>query len=337
MCFQGPSARPDTPRPSPPVLVSRPNALPPETAEGHLSVEIKIMSAKANSSPESVARPSRILVLFLTVLAGGFLVAPRAMAQDRYASSVTSYTSGTGVAAGYTDPSAALGEPSRVTPGAFGGPVDPFSAPYLGSQLVGLGTDGSLTVQFNTPIRNDSSHTYGLDFQVFGNSFFVVTNGFDADFNYIGTPATDGSVFGAGAADARISVSADGVHFFTLNPALAPELKNLFPSDGSGDFSKPVNPAAGNAAFAGLTLDGIRAVYSGSGGGAGFDLAWAQDSGGHAVNLDQASYVRIEVTRGKLQIDGFSLVGPLTSVPEPSVWALGALGLIPMLWASRKR
>jgi hypothetical protein len=29
--------------------------------------------------------------------------------------------------------------------------------------------------------------------------------------------------------------------------------------------------------------------------------------------------------------------GPLTSVPEPSVWALGALGLIPAPWSARKR
>jgi hypothetical protein len=58
------------------------------------------------------------------------------------------------------------------------------------------------------------------------------------------------------------SVSADGVHFFTLNPALAPELKNLFPTDSLGRFLEAGRyPAAGNAAFAGLTLDGIRAVH----------------------------------------------------------------------------
>src|SRR5687767_8543491 len=44
-----------------------------------------------------------------------------------YASSVLSYDSGSGFAIGYTNASSALGEPSRVTPGQFGGPVDPFS------------------------------------------------------------------------------------------------------------------------------------------------------------------------------------------------------------------
>jgi len=33
----------------------------------------------------------------------------------------------------------ALGEPSRVTPGDFGGPVDPFDPPYLPTQLVSVG------------------------------------------------------------------------------------------------------------------------------------------------------------------------------------------------------
>ncbi len=250
----------------------------------------------------------------------------RAQTPNPYAAAVTAYTAGTGVAAKYTNPNAALGEPSRVTPGDFGGPVDPFSAPYLDSQLVGLGVGGSLTLRFDSPIRNDPAHPYGLDFQVFGSSFFVVTNGLDANFNYIGTPATDGSVFGDGAAQTRVSVSADGVTFFTLNPALAPQIKALFPTDGAGDFGAPVNPALKSADFAGLTLAGVRALYSSSGGGAGFDLAWAQDSGGHAVSVDQAAFVRIDVLQGKTEIDGVSLVRPYTAVPEPGAWALAFIG-----------
>lgn len=276
-------------------------------------------------------RSIRLAVFTLSVAAPlgglGSLARAQSPSPSSYASSVTAYTAGTGVAAGYTDPSAALGEPSRVTPGAFGGPVDPFDAAYLGSQLVGIGANGSLTVHFDTPIRNDVAHPYGADFQVFGSSFFVVTNAMDANFNYIGTPTTDGSVFGAGAADTRVSVSADGVHFFTLNPALAPQIKNLFPTDGAGDFGVPVNPALGNLAFAGLSLDGTRSRYAGSAGGAAFDLAWARDDQGNAVVLDRADYVRIDVLRGKVEVDGLALVRPLSSVPEPSDRALFALGL----------
>ena len=251
----------------------------------------------------------------------------------QYAGSVVSYTAGTGVNPAYTDPASALGEPSRVTPGLFGGPVDPFAAPYLATQLVGLGAGGSLTVRFGTPVLDSAANPFGTDFQVFGNSFFVVTNGFDADFNYIGTLATDGSVFGEGSATTRVSVSADGATFFTLNPSLAPALKALFPTDGSGDFTKPVNPALKNSDFAGLTLDGLRAKYAGSGGGAGYDLAWAQDTGGNPVALGSISFVRVEVLSGKAEIDGFSAVA---AVPEPSTWALLGVGLSALLIARRR-
>ena len=248
----------------------------------------------------------------------------------QYASSVTSYIAGTGVTAGYTDPTSALGDPSRVTPGQFGGPVDPFDSAYLGSQLVGIGTGGSLTVHFDAPVRDNPANAFGLDFQVFGNSFFVVTNATDANFNYIGTPKTDGSVFVADGVSTRVSVSKDGQTFFTLTPSLAPVLKNLFPTDGSGSFTVPVNPALKNADFAGLSLDQIRAKYGGSGGGAGFDLAWARDAQGNPVTLDQISYVRIEVLTGTVQIDGLSVV------PEPSTWALLGLGLGALAYSRRR-
>ncbi|MGN6387864.1 MAG: hypothetical protein ACTHMT_16665, partial [Verrucomicrobiota bacterium] len=52
-----------------------------------------------------------------------------------FADSIVSYSSGSGFAPGYTNSAAALGEPSRVTPGEFGGPVDPFNSPYLKEQV----------------------------------------------------------------------------------------------------------------------------------------------------------------------------------------------------------
>lgn len=255
---------------------------------------------------------------------------PSLAVRAQYAGSVISYTAGAGVTAGYTDPVASIGEPSRVTPGQFGGPVDPFNSAYLGSQLVGLGTGGALTVHFDSPVMNNPANAFGVDFQVFGNSFFVVTNATDANFNYIGTPATDGSVFGANGISTRVSVSKDGQTFFTLSPSLAPILKNLFPTDGSGNFTIPVNPALKGADFAGLTLDQIRAKYAGSGGGTGFDLAWARDGQGNPVTLDEINFVKVEVLSGTVQIDGFSVV------PEPATWALFGLGLGALV-VSRRR
>jgi len=68
----------------------------------------------------------RIQLLALA-LASSFLSFP---AQGQYADTVVSYVPGVGFSPGYTNPAAALGEPSRITPGTFGGPVDPFDPPY---------------------------------------------------------------------------------------------------------------------------------------------------------------------------------------------------------------
>ena len=250
-----------------------------------------------------------------------------------YADSVVAYTAGalTGSAASFTNTSAALGEPSRVTPGQFGGPVDPFNSPYLASQLLSVGTGGSLTVRFNSPIQNDPSHRFGLDFMIFGNAGFVITNG---DFS--GGGITDGSLFGNNAGATRVSVSADGQNYFTLNPALAPVVDAMFPTDGNGDFSQPVDPHLRATDFSGKDLAGLRALYAGSGGGTGFDLAWAQDGNGQPVTLANINFVRVDVLNGKSEIDGFATVAGIAAVPEPSTLALALLGAAGLIVARRR-
>lgn len=52
-----------------------------------------------------------------------------AQSPPNHAAQILGYSPGTGAANGYQNPDSALGEPSRLTPGEFGGPVDPFSAP----------------------------------------------------------------------------------------------------------------------------------------------------------------------------------------------------------------
>lgn len=247
-----------------------------------------------------------------------------ATAHAQYATGIVGYNAGTGATATHSDPSAALGEPSRVTPGDFGGPVDPFNSPYLNTQLVSLGAGGSLTVSFATPITDHAANPFGLDFQIFGGAGFIITNAFDDSFNFIGTPTTDGSLFGAQTGNARVSVSADGVTYFTLDPVRAPKVEDLYPTDGSGNFGVPVDPSLSYAAFAGKTLAEVRALYSGGGGGVGYDLAWAQDGGGQPISLGSISFVRVEVMSGKAELDGFSAV---SAVPEPATWALLVVGV----------
>src|SRR2546428_9427797 len=102
-------------------------------------------------------------------------------ATAQFADTVTGYNPGTGFSPGYTNATAALGEPSRVTPGTYGGPVTPFNPPYLPSQLVSIGTGGSLTVKFDKPVHDHPRNRFGIDFIIFGNPGFIITN--ESDFN----------------------------------------------------------------------------------------------------------------------------------------------------------
>ncbi|HLX95700.1 MAG TPA: hypothetical protein VKU37_08140 [Verrucomicrobiae bacterium] len=254
--------------------------------------------------------------LFVSLaLAGWFLIPTLTHAQ--FASSVVAYTEGGGVDSGYNDPTAALGAPSQVTPGIYGGPVDPFDAPYLSSQIVGIGTGGSLTLQFSTPIQNNPGNPFGLDFIIFGHAGFNITNG-----DYSGGGITDGSLYTGGTSDVRVSVSADGTTFYTLNPALTPQVDGLFPTDGSGNPFLPVDPTLNAADFAGQDLAGIRALYNDSAGGAGFSVAWAIDSNGQSVALSSVDYVRLDVLN-----DGTpAYIDAISIVPEPATWTLAITG-----------
>jgi len=242
--------------------------------------------------------------------------------RGQFADSVVAYTPGTGVASSYADPSHALAAPTTFIGYQN---ADPFNPPYASSDLTAIGPGGSLTLQFNTPIRHDSAHLFSLDFIIFGHAGFLITNG-----NYSGGGITDGSLFTGGTASTRVSVSADGLNFYTLNPALAPNVDGLFPTDASGDFHLPVNPALTGASFAGEDLTGIRALYAGSGGGAGYDLAWAEDGSGQSVTLPEANFVRIDVLSGTAYVDAVSIV------PEPGTWSLVALGVAALV-GGRKR
>jgi hypothetical protein len=94
----------------------------------------------------------------------------------------------------------------------------------------------------------------------------------------------------------------------------------LFPTDGTGNPSIPVNPALTGADFNGLNLGGIRSLYNGSAGGTGFDLSWARDGAGNSVDLQSASFLRIDVLSGRTQIDAIS------TVPEPTSLAVAVMG-----------
>jgi hypothetical protein len=224
-----------------------------------------------------------------------------------FADAVVGYDPGVGYAVRYTNVDSVLGEPSRMNP--FGDETDPFNPAYGTNQVLSIGAGGSVTVQFDTPILNHPHNTFGLDFIIFGNSGFIITNEFDfTTFQWIGTPATDGSLFGHNTGDTRVLVSRDGETFYELDRSRAPTVDVLFPTDGSSDFTRPVDPTLTQDDFAGLTLDQIRALYNGSAGGAAYDVSWARDADGNPVFLPNIRFIRVEVISGKSEVDGFGAV-----------------------------
>ncbi|HEY0456414.1 MAG TPA: hypothetical protein VGE41_08560 [Verrucomicrobiae bacterium] len=226
---------------------------------------------------------------------------------SEFADSVIAYDPGSGYAQKFTNPFAALGEPSRINP--FGEPTDPFDPPYGTNQITSIGEGGSLTVAFQTPILNHPNNLFGLDFIIFGNSGFVITNDFDLNtFTWIGTPATDGSLFAENEGVTRVSVSRDGLNFFELRPPAGITVDKLFPTDGAGDFHVPIAPQITQAEFSGATLPDIRTLYHGSGGGTAFDISWAVDVRGRPVFLPEIRFIRVDVLSGKSEIDAFAAV-----------------------------
>ena len=241
----------------------------------------------------------------LFVLACAGLVININAASTNFAARVISYDPGVGFAAGFTNPVAALGAPAAVNP--YGEPTDPFDPPYGKDQIVSLGAGGSLTVKFDDDVENKKKNPFGVDFIIFGNTGFIITNDYDfTTFDWIGVPATDGSLFANNTGETRVSVSRDGKRFYALDPA--PVADGIFPTDGVGDPRVPVNPAFAATDFAGQTLDGIRALYAGSAGGTGYDIATAHDAKGKRVQFSSIKYVRIEVLSGKAEIDALCAV-----------------------------
>ncbi|HJN90471.1 MAG TPA: hypothetical protein QGG93_09075 [Verrucomicrobiota bacterium] len=231
----------------------------------------------------------------------------------QFAAEVVSYKSGVGFAtdwssgAGYTNRDTVLGAPARETPGEWGGPITPFSPPYRLDQILSIGEGGEVTLKFARPIRDEPLNPFGLDFIVFGAAGFTITNG---DFS--GGGITDGLLFGQADGETRVLVSADGAAWFALAPEQAPAFDAYHPTDGNGDFGLPTNPALAKGDFDSGGLVKFSELYAGSGGGTGYDIAWAIDADGNPASLGQVQFVRLEVLSGKAEIDAVSDVRPRT-------------------------
>jgi hypothetical protein len=244
-----------------------------------------------------------------------------ASASDPFATAVVGYNAGTNPPAGFTNPSAALGEPTRFTGvGVFPGAVTPFNSPYMPGELVSIGEGGSITLALAQPVLNDPANPFGIDLLIFGNAFYIDTS-FPA--------GVAGPLFGGGGVVEVAStldswVMVPGVQavsqFPTLGYADLTDPYSTAPGNVPTDFTRPVDPAFNPL---GLSFAQIVAGYNGSGGGTGIDIGLA--------GLSSIQYVRISNPVGSgsaLQIDGIAAVAPVPGT-------VGVLGLA-LLAAGRR-
>lgn len=258
----------------------------------------------------------------------------------------------------YADPLAVLGEPTTMAQNlAFFGLPDPFRVKLVepaynldldgNKTLLTLEEDsgetgtvyGSVTVKFDHPVYDEPANPYGVDFLVFGNTFYV-GKGFVSDTTDMRSYFLSGGAF---AEPMKVSVSPDGERWYTYEEG--PYCDTTFPTHGfhwdaglfdrtgngwtkkKMDFTKPVNPALSSVlgvAESYLSAADAISLYAGSGGGTGFDLA---ESG-----FDFIRFVRVEAADGFSggEIDAFSAVRPAL-VGESLTLSPGNIGEDPQL------
>ena len=285
------------------------------------------------------------MLKIISVLAVAALISGSAWASP-YATELVDYSSGLTGSSLYNDPYAVLGKPSTdfYDSWASGGGsknrkvklVEPaYNTDADGNKLITtIAPDAYITVKFDHQVMDDENNPYGLDFLVFGNSFYQ-GSGFVNDT----TDLTEYMLTGGGNfEDVLVSVSQDGIEWYTYEegpfadtqfPTQAYEYdaQNLTWTDNEMDFTRPVDPAlAATLNGGGLSAAQAIALYNGSGGGTGFDLA---ESGYEWIQYIKVS--GIEGYRG--EIDAFSDVA---AVPVPGALWLLASGLVLLTGLGRK-
>jgi len=267
-----------------------------------------------------------------------------ALADSPFATEVVSSVAlpGTGL---YNDPNSVLGKPStKFNNGSAAAPdirrvklIEPaFNVDQDGHKLLTTfnrnagnpSLNQSVTVKFDHQVLNDANNPFGLDFIVFGNSFFTANGSFTSDATNLNTTNLSGGSFDE---PLKISVSPDNVNWYTYDNG--PYGDTLMPTnaykwdrataswtDQEMDFTKPIDPALTRAVVAGKTAADVLDLYNGSAGGTAFDIA--------PSGFSFIQYIRVTGVTGFTggEIDAFSDVAPV-SAPVPEPCSLLALGL----------
>ena len=241
----------------------------------------------------------------------------------------------------YDDPNSVLGKPTRWI-SAF---VEDFACSLVyaawntdpnGNKLITtIGDGGKIVVKFDHKVSDDPGNPYGLDFIVFGNTFFDIrgdiwlrpdTN--MAEF-YLANPTSTNDE------PVQISVAQDHNgpwYTFTNGPygdCAFPTNAFAWDRDANTwceelDWLKPVNPDLNDANFSGLSAADAIDLYDGSAGGTGFDLKGLDPNDYAALAVDPNTgrkwiqYIKVESYESSYgEIDGFSDVAGCGDYQHP--------------------
>ena len=218
----------------------------------------------------------------------------------------------------WTDPTAALGAPSRLNGvgSQFPGVLTPFNPNYEAVDIVEINTGGQLTLKFPNFINVGG----GAEVGVVSNNFLIDTTG-------NGDPGPTAGVIGSGVSgggSAEVLVSNDAINWHSLGVHTFDR-----PANAYTDETSPYQSTAGNSPsdfgipfthplsdFDNLNFAQTVALFGNSGGGTWLDLG--------ASGLSQVDYIQFKVSTGKLVIDSVAINNAAVgaAAPEPGVFGM---------------
>ncbi len=281
---------------------------------------------------------------FITILFV-FCAASQIAAQNSdFATEVVAYGgSFSGMLNYYKDPNAALGPPTTFCkndrtldpnlPETFRVKlIEP--AYYLDindkKAVVTLKPGSWIIVKFDHPVIDYPDNLYGMDFIVFGNSWFIASADKVGDETNINSLILTGSIY---PGQVKVSVSSDGNNWFGFNDGPFADC-NLFPTqayqwdannaiwtDEPMDFTKPVDPNLSWNDFANISAAQGIELYNGSGGGTAYDLQRLDNYENLATDPNSGhryiQYVKLEGDDIGGQIDAVSDVAACGDLTHP--------------------
>ncbi len=218
----------------------------------------------------------------------------------------------------YNDPAAVLGRPTLTFYDYYGtrttNRVKIVEPPYWtdanGNKVITeISNGGQITVKLGRKVYDDPNNPYGVDFIIYGNSFFSASGGGAIkDSTDLDIATLSSGFYGH---PTLVSVSQDGTNWFTFtnNGALYPDnayrwdATNHAWTDEQLNPTKPLNPSIYGMNFGGTTAASALDEFTGAAGGTGFDL---KQSG-----LPWIQYVRVQPVAGTYTvIDSIAAVNP---------------------------